>query len=281
MQCRIEYPNFKQTQQVIIQDILTSDDLDQLSYIYDDCFLVPMRARFEIDYSSPQENVKSESSAYNINAFEIQVKERDADQCVLTGTASPSFGHQVAYIIPQTLFYERIDSDGQKATKSHIRDFILRFCPWLPPDFFENLNVCENAILLSHDSHRFFGSFDWFVVMETGSDGNVIYKAMQVEENGLLGNRFLGRFVDEGEAIAGIGSYYRIDSSYNQPLFIGNTHPQPGEMYVRLHEMLARIFHMRGYAAYYEIDSDDEFDLVDHSEILTKTFNLRRGERLS
>jgi hypothetical protein len=61
------YPNFKQTQQVVIQDILTSDDLDQHSYIYDDCFLVRMRARFEIDYSSPanqrQENVNSESSS--------------------------------------------------------------------------------------------------------------------------------------------------------------------------------------------------------------------------
>ena len=31
-------------------------------------------------------------------------------------------------------------------------------------------------------------------------------------------------------------------SSYNQPLFIGDSHPQPGFIYVKLHEMLARYY---------------------------------------
>jgi hypothetical protein len=39
-------------------------------------------------------------------------------------------------------------------------------------------------------------------------------------------------------------------SSYNEPLYIGNggDQPKPGEVYVRLHELIARIFKMRGHA---------------------------------
>jgi hypothetical protein len=65
-------------------------------------------------------------------------------------------------------------------------------------------------------------------------------------------------------------------SSYNQPLYIGNSQPQPGEIYVRLHELLARIFKMRGQANYYEIDSDDEYQPVDNSEIIDKIANQRQ-----
>ena len=51
-----------------------------------------------------------------------------------------------------------------------------------------------------------------------------------------------------------------ISSSYNEPLLIGNGggHPKPSEIYVRLHEMLARVFFIRGHAGYYEYDSDDK-----------------------
>ncbi|KAJ3273306.1 hypothetical protein HDV01_004523 [Terramyces sp. JEL0728] len=52
-------------------------------------------------------------------------------------------------------------------------------------------------------------------------------------------------------------------SSYNQLLYIGNSHPQPAEIYVCVHELLARIFHMRGDTDYYEYDSDDEFEVSD------------------
>ena len=65
------------------------------------------------------------------------------------------------------------------------------------------------------------------------------------------------------------GGFLRI-SSFNQPLFIGNIRPQPGEIYVRLHELLARIFKMRGQAGYYEIDSDEEYEPVDNSDVITK-----------
>jgi hypothetical protein len=51
---------------------------------------------------------------------------------------------------------------------------------------------------------------------------------------------------------------------------------QPGEIYVRLHELLARIFKMRGQANYYEIDSDDEYQPVDNSEIIDKIANQRQ-----
>jgi hypothetical protein len=152
-----------------------------------------------------------------------------------------------------------------------IRIFIRRLCPWLPHDLFKNLDVCENAILLNYQAHRMFGAFEWFVTLANGSDGNIIYRAMQVEDNGLLKERMTGRTpatIVNGEVV--------FSSSYSQPLFIGNSHPQPGEMYVRLHELLARIFKMRGQANYYEIDSDDEYEPVDNSEIMDKLANQRQ-----
>jgi hypothetical protein len=48
------------------------------------------------------------------------------------------------------------------------------------------------------------------------------------------------------------------------------TYPQPGFIYVKLHEMLARIFKMRRQAEYYEIDSDDEYEPVDRSNFTDK-----------
>jgi hypothetical protein len=100
--------------------------------------------------------------------------------------------------------------------------------------------------------------------MEPGPDGTTVYKAMQVEENGLLKCSNTGRFVyKDDETIV-------LNSSYNQPLFIGNAHPQPGEMYVRLHELMARIFKMRGQAGYYQIDSDDEYEPVYNAEFISK-----------
>ena len=71
------------------------------------------------------------------------------------------------------------------------RNYVGRLCPWLPYNFFETLDVCENAMLLEPTlAHPSFGSFEWFVVMETDADGNTIYKAMQVEENDLLSQKY-------------------------------------------------------------------------------------------
>ena len=194
------------------------------------------------------------------NSFESKVRERDGNKCVLTGEADSTSltktkrSFQVAHFIPHSLLDEKKDSDERKTAKRGIRGFILRLCPWLPPDFFENLDVCENGILLSSDAHNIFGAFDWFVTMETGIDGKTIYKAMQVEENGLLKERFTGREFELENS-----GFMRV-SSYNQPLFIGDSHPQPGFIYVKLHEMLARIFKMRGQAGYYEQDSNTDVD---------------------
>jgi hypothetical protein len=63
---------------------------------------------------------------------------------------------------------------------------------------------------------------------------------------------------------------FDLISTYNQPLCIGNGggHPKPAEMYVRLHELLAGIFKMRGQAGYYQYDSNDEeceVDMVKHT----------------
>ena len=84
-----------------------------------------------------------------------------------------------------------------------------------------------------------------------------------MEENGLLKEWNTGRRMSLSS-----GGFDLI-SSYNQPLFIGDSHP-PGLIYVKLHELLARIFNMRGQADYYEIDSDDEYDPVQCTEKLVK-----------
>ena len=209
------------------------------------------------------------------NAFKSKVRERDGNKCVLTGEAdlfefqaNTRNGHQVAHFIPQSLLDAKKDSEERKNAKREIRAFILRLCPWLPADFFENLDVCENAVFLNSTAHSHFGAFNWFVTMETGVDGKIIYKAMQVEENGLLNSQNTERVLTVHE-IAGRRIKETI-SSYNQPLFIGDAHPQPGFIYVKLHEILARIFKMRGQAGYYELDSDDEYDPVRCTEKLFK-----------
>jgi hypothetical protein len=190
------------------------------------------------------------------------INHRDENKCVLTGETDVS--HQVAHFIPQCLLDCKGDSLEKFQKKSSIRSFIRRLCPWLPNDFFDIIDVCENAIVLNYYAHRKQEGFEWFVVMETGADGNTIYKAMQVEENGLLKERNTGR-----ELKLENGGFMRV-SSFNQPLFIGNGggHPKPAEIYVRLHELLARIFKMRGQAGYYLYDSDDEeceVDMVKHT----------------
>jgi hypothetical protein len=271
-----EFEGFLKTKQAVIEDILSSNDLEELAGMYDDCFLMPMRASggrprsrtsSATDRVQSQENIDSDSSSYKSNGFKTKVRERDGNKCALTGTQSPSNGHQVAHFIPQSLLEDKKDSKERIIAKRDIRGFILRLCPWLPSNFFENLDVCENGLLLNYEAHRLFGAFYWFVTMETDIDGKITYKAMQVEENGLLNSIHTGRFTTEH--YAGRDFEVRI-SSFNQPLFIGDTHPQPGFIYVKLHEMLARIFKMRGQAQYYEMDCDDEYDPVQCTEKLLK-----------
>lgn len=95
--------------------------------------------------------------------------------------------------------------------------------------------------------------------METGGEGNTIF-----EENGLLKQRNTGREIELQN-----GGFIRI-SSHKQPLCIGDSHPQPELIYVKLHEMLARIFKMRGQAGYYEIDSEDEYEPVKSPNLIDK-----------
>jgi hypothetical protein len=181
LNCHSEYEGFLQTKQVVMDDILNSEDLEELSQLYDDCFFMPMRARGGRPRSRPssatervqnQGNSDSDSSSYKSNVFKAQVRERDRNRCVLTGANNnidnpiTTNGHQVAHFIPQSLLDDRKDSEDRLVAKRKIRGFISRLCPWLPTDFFENLDVCENAILLNMIAHRYFGAFDWFVTME-------------------------------------------------------------------------------------------------------------------
>ena len=268
-----QFEGFLQTRQVVADHILNCENLEELSQLYDDCFLMPMRARDFNTYFDDGQEIYGEifEGQQELWEFDAKVRERDGNRCVLTGEvdvfafqSNTRNGHQVAHFIPQSLLNDKKDSDEKVTSKTSIQSFVLALCPWLPPDFFENLDVCENAILLKYQAHRHFGAFDWFVTMETEIDGNTIYRAMQMEENGLLKKPNLGRFIYNGEDLIG------ISTSYNQPLFIGDSHPQPGLIYVKLHEMLARIFKMRGEAGYYEIDSDDEYVPVDGSNLIDK-----------
>ncbi|KAI8898212.1 hypothetical protein BC833DRAFT_590694 [Globomyces pollinis-pini] len=267
-----QFQGYGETRKIIVDDILNSKNLEELSQLYDDSFLVPMRARpsSATRRIQNQEDSNSDSSSFNSSAFMKMVRERDADKCVLTGDSDISTASvirnlfEVAHFIPQSLLDNRKDSDVRKKAKRSIRDFIKRLCPWIPNNFFEQLDICENGILLNPIAHKYFDAFEWFVTTENGSDGNTIYRAMQVEENGLLKLKNTRR-----EVSLDTGGFDLL-SSYNQPLYIGNSHPQPGEIYVRLHELLARIFKMRGQADYYEIDSDDEYEPLDNSEIMEK-----------
>lgn len=100
--------------------------------------------------------------------------------------------------------------------------------------------------------------------MEADTEGNTIYKAMQVEDNGILCDRygFTSNFRSTARYIVLGDNCFRRLSSYDQTLFIGNggAHPKLAEIYVRLHELLARIFKLRGQPGYYQhnLDVDDE-----------------------
>ena len=176
-------------------------------------------------------------------------------------------GFQVAHFVPRSLLDGT--NDSLENIKDKIRNFIRSLCPWLPLGFFENIDSCENAIFLNQVAHRYQGSFKWFVVKEN-NHGQDVYKAMHIENDGLLEEIYTGRHIQLDNDI------YKLKSSYNQPLFIGgnNGHPPPADLYIRLHELLARIFHVRGYASYYEYDSDDEegneISLHDEEEEISK-----------
>jgi len=155
--------------------------------------------------------------------------------------------------MPQFLIDSSSDTPKLIKTKRIIKEFIMKICPWLPDDIFDRIDVCENAILLTQKAHSEFGAFKWFVVMDT-VDGKSVYKAMQVEEDGLLDHNWLCRWT----ALEN-GLYNKL-SSYNQTLFIGGMYPRPDQANVRFHEFLARIFHLRGHPEYYNYDSDDELE---------------------
>ena len=266
-----EFEGFIQTRQVVMNHILESKDLEQLSQLYDDYFLLPMRLRDLNTYFDDGQEIYGEldKGEQELWEFEAKVRQRDGNRCVLTGysdtipQSNVKRPFNVAHFIPPLLI-----RDSQ--SRITVEKFILLLCPWLPRDFFENLDVCENTILLNKGAHHFFGAFEWFVTMDTGIDGNITFRAMQVEENGLLGENNTGRSViQEFKSRDGIWMNIPITvSSYNQPLFIGDSHPQPGLVYLKLHEMLARIFKMRGHAKYYEIDSDDEYEPVDGRDLI-------------
>ncbi|KAJ3073080.1 hypothetical protein HDU98_002286 [Podochytrium sp. JEL0797] len=76
-------------------------------------------------------------------------------------------------------------------------------------------------------AHVFFGRFNWFIMMEEKEDPNLsVYRAMQ-------------------------------------PLFIGTGCARPAKVFVKLHELISRIVHMRGGAEDLTSDIDDEDEEVD------------------
>ena len=143
---------------------------------------------------------------------------------------------------------------GLKNKPPVIQSFIRALIPWIPDEFFDGLDCCENAIYLNPVAHNLFGDFKWFIVMEENeNDPNQnIYRAMQVEGTGLLRALNTGRPQDDQQ-----NNIIGLNSSYNQPLFIGTLHPRPAKLYIKLHELLARIIYMRGGADHFQVDNDD------------------------
>lgn len=83
-------------------------------------------------------------------------------------------------------------------------------------------------------------------------------RAMQVENDGLLDLLTTKRIVfnNAGDVIEQI-------SSYDQKLFIGtNIWARPKKLFVKLHELVARIVHMRGGAGLYNDDWDEGYDAI-------------------
>jgi hypothetical protein len=146
-------------------------------------------------------------------------------------------GFEVAHIIPHSL-----------VNKGNLHVFIKSLVPWLPSDFFTTIDSCENMILLNQQAHKFFGKFEWFILMEEREEPLELPKSRMMDfcEDICTGRR-------------GPNGGFDILSSFNQPLFIGtNSFPPPSKIHVRLHELLAQIFHLRGGAEDLVDDSDDD-----------------------
>lgn len=117
-------------------------------------------------------------------------------------------------------------------------------CPWLPFDFFNNLEGPVNAIILNPEAHRLHGAFRWFVKID---EINELYRVGQVKDDGLLNKLYLltddratGRYRiqnHDGD------KFLVLESSFDQPLFIGKAQPQPGKAHVCLRELVARVFY--------------------------------------
>ncbi|KAJ3256055.1 snoRNP complex protein nop56 [Boothiomyces macroporosus] len=261
-----DYEGFAQTRQVVINDILSSDNLEELALRYDNLFLMPMtapeRSNFiDRPWDSAYYEPLSWSSKYH--QFNKDVRERDNDTCVLTGQPDEfcgfKRGFEVTHFIPEIFSYRTRDNESTKTVVDLLRSMVGHLCPWIPKNHFDDLDQCENAILLSLESNRFFRLFYWYIEMEKEGE-KTIYKAMQVEEDGLLEHNFTGRTQYLSVVIDGVEhEAFSVESSHNQPLFIGDTHPQPSEINVRIHELVARILHSRGHASYYEYDSDEGY----------------------
>ena len=258
-----------QTQQIVIQQINQSDNLQELACRYDNFFIKPFVSNGGSNGGSSNSESSKKSSPtssplaspinsprmsriYRKQSVRDRVRRREGNICALTGQSdlidgtSETQGLEVAHIIPHSLL-----------NKAIIHQFIKILVPWLPDDFFLTIDTCENAILLNKIAHMLFGNFKWFIIMEENGDPNLnVYKASQVEENGLLKAWSTGRIqlLENGAML--------INSSYNQELFIGkNLDSRPTKFFIKLHELLARILYMRGGAEYYQDESDYEEEI--------------------
>ena len=259
-----------QTQQIVIQQINQSDNLQELACQYDNFFIKPFVSNGGSNGGSSNSESSKKSSPtssplaspinsprmsriYRKQSVRDRVRRREGNICALTGQnelvngTSETRGFEVAHIIPHSLL-----------NKAIIHQFIKTLVPWLPDDFFLTIDTCENAILLNKEAHMFFGNFEWFIIMEENGDPNLnVYRASQVEDNGLLKEWSTGRkpaSIVNGDIV--------MTSSYNQELFIGkNLDLRPTKFFIKLHELLARILYMRGGAEYYQDESDYEEEI--------------------
>jgi HNH endonuclease len=266
---------FQHVRLQVAKEIVKSDNMNELAAQCDE-FLARMIAKGGVTSgsgpSSPTGSRKSQGlrnsdpdfrHSVSRNGTKYNIPIRDGNTCVLTGLSdlkaipgtNGKQGFQAAHMTPHSLL-----------KYPTIHGFIKSLIPWLPQDFFQNIDSCQNSIFLNNNAHISFGSFEWFVVMDEHEDPTCsVYRASQVQDNGLLQLNNFGRdpiTIHNGSA--------KKTSSFNQQLFIGvhPTFPRPTKFFCRLHELVARILAMRGGAEVYkDFEDEDEYtDPIKYSE---------------
>ena len=225
--------DFEKTRQVEVSDINEAQNLVSLAVRYRNEFFHPLMT-LRGSKSNSTATSTSESFKPKIERNKnVKIATRDRDnRCVLTGDEDIEV-LEAAHIIPFSIL-----------NKEHAKSFISHLAPWLSFSFFSQIDSCHNTILLNAIAHTRLGEFKWFISTDddTISDSTV-YKANEPGNEKVLFKNGMVRMNHNGQ----------YTSTANKALFIG-TGVRPSKVYIKLHELICRMLHMRGKADDKEIN---------------------------